>query len=310
MERVVVTGLGLVTPNGIGSEETWRSLIRGESGVAPITLFEVTPEYATRFAAEVKNFDPTLFMEKKKIKEVTRFIPFAMAATKLALEQAQLDLTEQERDTTGVFIGVGLGGLENLERCTLVLDRKGPSKISPYFIPSLIANMAAGQVSIAYGLRGPSYAHTSACSSSGHAIGEAFRWIQRGEAEVMIAGGAEATITPIGIAGFSAMFALSRRNDDPQRASRPWDRGRDGFVCGEGAGTFVLESLTRARRRGARILGEILGFSATSDAYHITKPAPDGAGAVRAMKAALADAKLAADAIDYINAHGTSTPAG
>jgi 3-oxoacyl-[acyl-carrier-protein] synthase II len=310
MERVVVTGLGLVTPNGIGSEETWRSLIRGESGVGPITLFEVTEEYATRFAAEVKNFDPTLFMEKKKIKEVTRFIPFAMAATKLALEQAQLDLTEQERDTTGVFIGVGLGGLENLERCTLVLDRKGPSKISPYFIPSLIANMAAGQVSIAHGLRGPSYCHTSACSSSGHAIGEAFRWIQHGQADVMIAGGAEATITPIGIAGFSAMFALSRRNDEPTRASRPWDRGRDGFVCGEGAGTLVLESLTRAKRRGARILAELKGFSATSDAYHITKPAPDGTGAERAMVAALSDAKLPPSAIDYINAHGTSTPAG
>src|SRR5687768_1733281 len=310
MERVVVTGLGLVTPNGIGSEETWRSLIRGESGVGPITLFEVTEEYATRFAAEVKNFDPTLFMEKKKIKEVTRFIPFAMAATKLALEQAQLDLTEQERDTTGVFIGVGLGGLENLERCTLVLDRKGPSKISPYFIPSLIANMAAGQVSIAHGLRGPSYCHTSACSSSGHAIGEAFRWIQHGQADVMIAGGAEAAITPTGIAGFAAMFALSRRNDEPTRASRPFDKGRDGFVCGEGAGTLILESLTRAKSRGANILAEIVGWGASSDAYHITKPPPGGPGAVKSMTLALVDAKVNPDQIDYINAHGTSTPPG
>jgi 3-oxoacyl-[acyl-carrier-protein] synthase II len=258
----------------------------------------------------VKDFEPSLFMERKKIKECARFIPFAMAATKMALEEANLDLSEEERDYTGVFIGVGLGGLENLERVTLTLDKKGPSKVSPYFIPSLIANMAAGQVSIAFGLRGPNFAHTSACSSSGHAIGEAFRWIREGRADVMIAGGAEATISPIGIAGFSAMFALSRRNDEPQRASRPWDRGRDGFVCAEGAGTLVLESLSRARRRGAKIFAEVTGFAATSDAYHITKPAPDGAGAVRAMQLALKDAKLNPEDIDYINAHGTSTPAG
>ncbi|HLV67460.1 MAG TPA: beta-ketoacyl-ACP synthase II [Polyangiaceae bacterium] len=310
MERVVVTGMGLVTPNGVGTEPSWQSLIRGESGVGPITLFECGPEYATRIAAEVKDFDPAAFMERKKIKEVSRFIPFAMAATRMALEQAQLDLTEEERDRAGVFIGVGLGGLENLERCTLTLKEKGPGKVSPYFIPSLIANMAAGQVSIAFGFRGPSLAHTSACSSSAHAIGEALRWMQRGEADVMIAGGAEATITPIGIGGFSAMFALSRRNDEPQRASRPWDRGRDGFVCGEGAGTLILETLTRARRRGARILGEIVGYAATSDAYHITKPAPNGAGAARAMRLALKDARLAPEDIDYINAHGTSTPPG
>src|SRR5690606_9504155 len=188
MERVVVTGMGLVTPNGVGTEPSWQSLIRGESGVGPITLFECGPEYATRIAAEVKGFDPAAFMERKKIKEVSRFIPFAMAATRMALEQAQLDLTEEERDRAGVFIGVGLGGLENLERCTLTLKEKGPGKVSPYFIPSLIANMAAGQVSIAFGFRGPSLAHTSACSSSAHAIGEALRWMQRGEADVMIAG--------------------------------------------------------------------------------------------------------------------------
>jgi len=310
MERVVVTGMGLVTPSGVGTEATWRSLIAGESAAGPITQFEADERYPSRFACEVKGFDPAEHMDRKKIKEVTRFITFAMGATKMALADADLELTEEERDTTGVFIGVGLGGLENLERCTLVLEHKGPSKITPYLIPSLIANMAAGQVSIAFGLRGPSYAHTSACSSSAHAIGEAYRWIQEGRANVMIAGGAEATITPIGIAGFSAMFALSRRNDDPQRASRPWDRGRDGFVCGEGAGTLVLESLSRAKRRGARILGEVVGFGASSDAYHITKPPPDGAGAARAMRIALADAKLAPDQIDYINAHGTSTPAG
>ncbi|HET9959418.1 MAG TPA: beta-ketoacyl-ACP synthase II [Polyangiaceae bacterium] len=310
MERVVVTGIGLVTPSGVGTEETWQSLIRGKSGVGPITLFPAGPEYATRIAAEVKNFDPAAFMEKKKLKEVSRFIPFAMGATKMALEDANLELTDEERERAGVFIGVGLGGLENLERCTLTLAQKGPGKVSPYFIPSLIANMAAGQVSIAFGFRGPSLAHTSACSSSAHALGEALRWMQRGDAEVMIAGGAEATITPIGIGGFSAMFALSRRNDEPERASRPWDRGRDGFVCGEGAGTLVLETLTRAKRRGARIYAELVGYGATSDAHHITKPAANGAGGARAMRMALKDAKLAPEAIDYINAHGTSTPAG
>jgi 3-oxoacyl-[acyl-carrier-protein] synthase II len=309
MERVVVTGLGLVTPNGIGVEQSWQSLVNGQSGVGPITLFD-TEGFATRIAAEVKGFEPAEFMERKKIKEVGRFIPFAMAATKMALEQANLDLTDEDRERAGVFIGVGLGGLENLERCTLTLEHKGPGKVSPYFIPSLIANLAAGQVSLAFGLRGPTLSHTSACSSSAHAIGEALRWMQRGDADVMVAGGAEATISPIGIAGFSAMFALSRRNDDPTGASRPWDRGRDGFVCGEGAGTLVLETLTRAKKRGARILAEVIGYGATSDAYHITKPSPNGAGGARAMRLALKDAKLAPEQIDYINAHGTSTPAG
>src|SRR5262245_47351189 len=327
MERVVITGLGLVTPNGIGVDASWSSLTQGKSAVGPITLFEAKEgTYATRIAAEVRDFEPAAFMEKKKIKEVARFIPFAMAATKMALEQADLGLTEEERDRTGVFIGVGLGGLENLERCTLTLDRRGPDKVSPYFIPSLIANMAAGQVSIAFGLRGPTLSHTSACSSSAPAIGEALRWPQRGRGQVVgaggrrgaqrghagvsVAGGAEATISPIGIAGFSAMFALSRRNDDPERASRPWDKGRDGFVCGEGAGTLVLETLTRAKKRGAKILGEVIGFGASSDAFHITKPSPEGAGGMRAMQLALADGKLNPAQIDYVNAHGTSTPAG
>ena len=310
MNRVVVTGIGLVTPCGVGTEATWQSLISGVSGVGPITLFDATPDYPTRFAAEVKGFDATLWAERKKLKEMARFIPFSLGATRMALDAAALELTEAERDRVGVFIGVGLGGLENLEKVTLILDRKGPGKVSPYFIPSLIGNMAAGQISIAHGFRGPTLAHTSACSSSAHALGEATRWIQEGRAEVMVAGGAEATISPIGIAGFSAMFALSRRNHEPERASRPWDKGRDGFVCGEGAGTLVLESLGHARKRGARVLAEITGYAASSDAYHITKPAPDGAGAVQAMRGALSDAKLAPDALDYINAHGTSTPAG
>ncbi len=310
MERIVVTGIGLVTPNGVGTDATFQSLINGRSGVGPITQFDATEQYTTRIAAEVKDFDPAAFMERKKIKEVSRFIPFAIAATRMALEQADLNLTEEERDLAGVFIGVGLGGLENLERCTTTLNTKGPGKVSPYFIPSLIANMAAGQVSIAFGLRGPCMAHTSACSSSAHAMGEALRSMQRGDTEVMVVGGAEATITPIGIAGFGAMFALSRRNDAPERASRPWDKGRDGFVCGEGAGTLIFESLTRAKKRGARILAEVSGYAATADAYHITKPAPEHAQAARAMQMALKDAKLNPEQIDYINAHGTSTPVG
>jgi 3-oxoacyl-[acyl-carrier-protein] synthase II len=310
MERVVVTGIGLVTPNGVGTESTFRSLMNGESGVGPITQFEATDEYATRFAAEVKSFDPTHYIAKKKVKELCRFITFSLAASKMAIEAAGLDLTEEERDRAGCFIGVGLGGLENLERVTLVLRDRGPSKVSPYFIPSIIGNLAAGQVSIEHGLRGVSYCHTSACASSAHALGEAFEWIRSGRSDVMIAGGAEATITPIGVAGFNAMFALSRRNDEPKRASRPFDRDRDGFVIGEGAGTLVLESLTRARKRGATILGEVTGWGATSDAYHITKPAPNHQFAASAMRLALQYSKLNPEDVGYINAHGTSTPAG
>jgi 3-oxoacyl-[acyl-carrier-protein] synthase II len=310
MERVVVTGIGMVTPVGVGAEASFANLLKGQSGVGPITLFPIDERYPSRIAAEVKNFDPTLYMERKKLKEVARFIPFAVAATDMALKQANLNLTDAERDDVGVFIGVGMGGLENLEKCTLTLEHKGPGKISPYLIPSLIANMAAGQVSIQFDLRGPSLAHTSACSSSAHAIGEAMRWIQYGRAEIMVAGGAEASVAPTGISGFSAMFALSRRNDDPTRASRPWDLDRDGFVCGEGAGTLILESLSHAQRRGAKILCEIKGYAATSDAHHITKPLEEGRGAARAMQKALLDAKLNPEQIDYINAHGTSTPLG
>jgi 3-oxoacyl-[acyl-carrier-protein] synthase II len=316
MERVVVTGIGVISPNGIGTDATWGSLLRGESGVGPITQFEATSDYTTRFAAEVKNYPAEQYMPKKKLKEVSRFITFAMGATKMALQEAGLlgengvALTEEQRLRTGCFIGVGLGGLESLERVVLVLHNKGPSKVSPYFIPSIIGNLAAGQVAIEFGLNGPSYCHTSACASSAHAIGEAVEWIRRGSADVMVTGGAEATITPIGIAGFSAMFALSRRNDEPTKASRPWDRDRDGFVCGEGAATLILESLTHAQKRGANIICEVTGWSATTDAFHITKPAPEHKFAANAMRLALADAKLNPEQIDYINAHGTSTPAG
>lgn len=310
MERVVITGIGAVTPVGIGADNTYDALMAGKSGAGPITLFETDERFPTRIAAEVKGFNAADWMEKKHLKECSRFIPFALASTKMALTQADLGLTDEEREGVGVFIGVGMGGLESLQECSLTLDHKGPKKISPYLIPSLIANMAAGQVSIAHGFGGPSFAHTSACSSSAHAIGEAFRWIQYGRSDVIVAGGAEATIAGIGIAGFSAMFALSRRNNEPERASRPWDVDRDGFLCGEGSGTLILESLTRAQRRGATILAELKGYSATSDGYHITKPAPSGRGAVRAMGLALKDAQLAPTDIDYLNAHGTSTPAG
>jgi 3-oxoacyl-[acyl-carrier-protein] synthase II len=309
MERVVITGIGLVTPNGIGTAETWRSVVDGQPGIANITLFDAS-EYNSRFAGEVKNFDPTQFIEKKKVKEMARFIQLSMAASKLAFQDAHLELSEEDREKAGCFIGVGLGGLEGIEAMGRKLAEKGPSKISPYFIPSVIANLAAGQVSIAFGLRGPSYCNTSACSSSAHAIGEAFEWIRRGRTDLMIAGGAESTITGLGVGGFCAMFALSRRNDNPAGASRPFDKGRDGFVIAEGAGTVVLESLTRAKRRGATIYAELTGYGATSDAHHLTQPAPEGAGAQRAMRMALEDAKVTPTAVDYINAHGTSTPQG
>jgi 3-oxoacyl-[acyl-carrier-protein] synthase II len=309
MERIVVTGLGLVTPNGIGTEATWQSVLAGKGGVRSITAFDTTG-YSCKIAAEVLNFEAAEFMPRRKIKEMCRFTQFSMAATKMAIEDAGLELTEEERLRAGCFIGVGLGGLENLERVTLMLNQKGPDKVSPYFIPSIIGNLAAGQVAIEYGLHGPSYCHTSACASSAHSIGEALEWLRRGRVDVMVCGGAEATITPIGIAGFSAMFALSRRNDEPERACRPFDAERDGFICGEGAGTLILETATRAKRRGARILCEVSGWGATTDGYHITKPTPNHVHAARAMRHALEDARIEPQQIDYVNAHGTSTPVG
>jgi 3-oxoacyl-[acyl-carrier-protein] synthase II len=309
MERVVITGIGLVTPNGIGTAESWRSITDGQPGIAAITLFDASA-YSSRIAGEVKNFEPTQFIEKKKIKEMARFIQLSVAASKLALRDGHLELSDEDRDKAGCFIGVGLGGLEGIEAMGRTLAEKGPSRISPYFIPSVIANLAAGQVSIALGLRGPSYCNTSACSSSAHSLGEAFEWIRRGRTDLMVAGGAESTITGLGVGGFCAMYALSRRNAEPGRASRPFDRQRDGFVIGEGAGTLVLESLSRAKRRGAKIYAEVTGYGATSDAYHLTQPPPDGEGAQRAMRMALGDAKLNPNEIEYINAHGTSTQQG
>lgn len=309
MNRVVITGIGLVTPVGIGRQESWEALLAGQSGAAPITIFDAA-SFRVRFACEVKGWDGTKFIEKKKLKEMDRFIEFACGAASMAMKDAALELTEEEREAAGCFIGVGLGGLMTLEKTKTTILEKGPQKVSPYSIPGIIANLAAGQVSMAHGLRGPSYCITSACSSGAHAIGEAFEWIRRGRAEVMVTGGAEATVTPVGIGGFEAMFALSRRNEEPTLASRPFDKGRDGFVCGEGAGILVLESLERATKRGAKIYAEVTGYGASSDAYHLTQPAPHGEGAQRSMKMALKDAGLSPDKIDYLNAHGTSTPVG
>ncbi|MFO0757783.1 MAG: beta-ketoacyl-ACP synthase II [Byssovorax sp.] len=309
MERVVITGIGLVTPNGIGTEQTWRSVLAAESGIAPITLFDATT-FTTRIAGEVKGFDPERWIPKKKLKEMGRFAHLSVAASHLCIDDAGITLTDEDRELCGTFIGVGIGGLEYLYQHSVTLHTKGPSKVSPYFIPTVIANLAAGQVAMALNLRGPSYCNTSACSSSAHSLGEAFEWIRRGRTPIMLTGGAEAAVIGLGIGGFGAMFALSRRNDDPTTASRPWDKGRDGFVCSEGAGSLLLESLSHAKARGARIYAEVTGYGASCDAYHITKPAPDGEGAQRAMKMALTDARLAPSDIDYINAHGTSTPQG
>jgi 3-oxoacyl-[acyl-carrier-protein] synthase II len=311
MERVVITGIGLVTPLGIGTEASWKGLLEGESGAGPITHFD-TEQFRCRIAAEVKNWDPVAagFIEKKKLKEMDRFTEFALGAAKLAVQDAGLELTEEERDRAGCFVGVGLGGLHTLERAKQTLMEKGPQRISPYSIPGIIANLAAGHITMAHGLRGPSFCTTSACSSGAHAIGEAAEWMRRGRTDVMVVGGAEATVTPVGIGSFEAMFALSRRNDDPKTASRPFDKDRDGFLCGEGAGILVLETATRAKKRGAKIYAEVTGYGASSDAHHLTAIAPGGAGAVRSMRMALDDAKLSPDAVDYVNAHGTSTPIG
>ncbi len=309
MERVVITGLGLVTPLGVGTSETWRALLAGESGIGPITRFDCS-EFRVRIGGEVKGWDPSRWIDKKKNKEMDRFTEFAVGAAAMAVADAKLELTDAARERAGCFVGVGLCGLFTLEKTKETVMTKGSGKVSPYSIPGIIANLAAGQVAIAQGLKGPSYCTTSACSSGAHAIGEASEWIRRGKVDVMIAGGTESTITPVGIAGFEAMLALSKRNDDPQRASRPFDKGRDGFVCGEGSGILVLESLTHAKKRGAAIYAEVTGYGASTDAYHITQPAPDHEGAQRAMRMALEDARVSPDAVDYVNAHGTSTPIG
>lgn len=309
MERVVVTGIGIISPLGLDAHSTWQALLAGKSGVGPITAYDASA-FRVRIAAEVKGWDPLVYTDKKRVKEMDRFTEFAVGAAAMAVQDAGLELTEEEKDEAGCIIGVGLGGIQTLERTKETVMTKGPTKISPYSILQIISNLAAGQVSLRHQLRGPSYCTTSACSSSAHALGDAYDWIRTGRAPVMIAGGAEATISPVGMGGFEAMMALSKRNDDPTRASRPFDRDRDGFVCGEGSAVFVLESLTRAKARGAKIYGELTGYGATSDAFHSTQPAPKHAGAQRAMKQALRVAGLNPEQIGYINAHATSTPIG
>jgi 3-oxoacyl-[acyl-carrier-protein] synthase II len=311
MRRVVVTGIGLITPLGVGLEATWTSLVSATSGVGPITLFDATG-YRTRFAAEVKGFSPDDHIDRRKQKELDRYSQFAVATAVMAWRDAAMSdaLTQTERNRFGCIVGVGIGGIETIEKHHKVLLEKGPGRVSPYFVPAAISNMAAGQVAMRLGLRGVNYCTSSACASGAHALGEAFRYIQRGIADVMLAGGAEAPITPLGIAGFNAMLALSTRNDEPTRASRPWDRNRDGFVLGEGAGILVLEERERALARGATVYAEVLGYGATDDAHHVTQPAPEAEGAQRAMREAMHDGSIAYQRVGYINAHGTSTVQG
>jgi 3-oxoacyl-[acyl-carrier-protein] synthase II len=304
-----VTGVGLVTPVGIGVDPTWEAIKNGRSGIRPIQAFDAAL-FNCRIAGEVTDFDPSLYIEKKEIKKMGRFIQFAIAATEFALQNSDFRVLPEEAERTGVLIGSGIGGFEVIEREHRTLLEKGPSRISPFFIPATIINLASGQVSIRTGAKGPNSATATACTTSSHAVGDSYRLIQRGEADVMICGGTEAAVTPLGIGGFAAMRALSQRNDDPCRASRPWDLDRDGFVVGEGAGILILEDYDHAVRRGANMLAEVVGYGMSGDAYHITSPSEDGDGAYRVMRNALADAAIEPHQIDYINAHGTSTPLG
>ena len=307
--RVVVTGIGLVSSLGIGTDANWQAIRAGRSGVGTITKFDAT-QFATRIAGEVKNFDPLAFIEKKDVKKMDIFIQYAIAASQFAMDDAKLEITPDLSRRTGVFIASGIGGFTTIEREHKALLEGGPRKISPFFIPSAIINLAAGQVSIRFGAKGPNSATCTACSASAHAIGDAFEIIKRGAADVMIAGGSEAAITPMGIGGFGALRALSTRNDAPARASRPFDRDRDGFIVGEGAGVVILEEYELAKARGARIYAELVGYGMSADAYHITAPSEDGDGAFRVMTEAIESAGVTTADVDYINAHGTSTPQG
>jgi 3-oxoacyl-[acyl-carrier-protein] synthase II len=304
-----VTGVGLLTPLGIGTDSSWEAILAGKSGIGPITQFDATA-FSCRIAGEVKGFDPADYIEKKEIKKMGRFIQFAIAASDFAMQSSGLKVSPEIAEQVGVYIGSGIGGFEVIEREHLTLLQHGPRRISPFFIPATIINLASGYVSIRTGAKGPNSATATACTTSAHSIGDSFRIIQHQDADVMIAGGAEAAITPMGVGGFAAMRALSTRNDDPARASRPWDKDRDGFVMGEGAGIMVLEELEHARRRGAPILAEIVGYGMSADAYHMTQPAPEHEGGFRVMRNALRDAKLDASVVGYVNAHGTSTPIG
>ena len=305
--RVAVTGVGMVSPVGLDTCETWEALLQGRSGVGYVTRFD-TSKFPTKIAAEVKGFDPLLYLIPKEVRKMDLFIQYAISASDYAVDASGLEITPENGERVGVFIGSGIGGFGIIEREHNNFLARGPRRISPFFIPSTIVNLAAGQVSIRLGAMGPNSATCTACSAGSHALGDSFRMIQRGETDVMIAGGTEAAITPMGMGGFAAMRALSKRNDAPEKASRPFDRNRDGFVMGEGAGILVLEELEQARRRGAEILAEVVGYGMSGDAHHITSPPEDGSGAVRAMRKTLEDAQVSPDEVDYINAHGTSTP--
>jgi len=304
--RVVITGVGLVLPQGVGNDSVWEKICEGVSGVGPITKFDATG-FETRIAAEVKDFRPEDFIEPKEIKKMDIFIHYALAATRIALDDSGLEIDEESSERIGVIVGTGLGGLTTIERYHKVLLERGPQRITPFFIPMLIANEASGQIAIHYGAKGPNLCVVTACATGAHSIGDAFRCIQYGDADAIIAGGVEATITPLAVAGFNAMKAISTRNDEPERASRPFDSDRDGFVMGEGAAIMVLEELEHARKRGAKVYAEIIGYGYNSDAYHLAAPDPDGDGAARCMRMALMDAKISPEEVDYINAHGTST---
>jgi 3-oxoacyl-[acyl-carrier-protein] synthase II len=307
--RVVVTGVGLVCACGIGTEESWRAMLAGQSGIGPITHFDSTG-FDCRIAGEVKGFDPLNWVEKKELKKMGRYIQLGLAAADFAMKMSGLAIGPDDADSTGVYIGSGIGGFDVIEREHSKLLAGGPGKISPFFIPATIVNLAAGHVSIRYGARGPNSATATACSASAHAVGDSFKIIQRGDAEVMICGGTEAAITAMSVGGFAAMRALSTRNDEPGRACRPWDAGRDGFIIGEGSGILILEWLEHAQKRGANILAECAGYGMSGDAFHITQPAEQGDGAYRVMKATLKDAGISPDEVSYVNAHGTSTPIG
>jgi 3-oxoacyl-[acyl-carrier-protein] synthase II len=309
--RVVITGVGLVTPVGADVESSWSALLSGVSGCGPITHFETTEEYATRIACEALDFDPEAYLDRKEVRRYDRFAQLAIAAAAQGMEAAGLDSDGRKvvpPERIGVIFGSGIGGIATCEEQCWILNNRGPKRVSPFFVPMFIPDIAAGLISIRFGARGPNYATVSACASSAHALGEAFRVIQRGDADIMISGGSEATITPLTIAGFASMKAMSTRNDEPATASRPFDATRDGFVIGEGAGCLILEALETARDRGADIVAEVVGYGASADAHHITAPAPEGEGAQHAMRVALSDANAAPEDVDYVNAHGTSTP--
>jgi 3-oxoacyl-[acyl-carrier-protein] synthase II len=307
--RVVVTGIGMISPLGIGNEPTWQGLLEGKSGIDKITKFDAT-NYSCRIAGEVRGFDPAAWIDKKEVKKSDTFIHYAVAAAQMAADDSKLDFAQADSDRVGVIVGSGIGGLPLIEETHAKLLERGPSRISPFFIPGLIVNLASGHISIRFGCKGPSSAPATACATGAHAIGDAMKIIQRDEAEVMFAGGSEAVVTPLAVGGFAAMRALSTRNDEPQRASRPWDKDRDGFVMGEGCGIVILEEREHAIARGARIYCEVTGYGMSSDAYHITSPSEDGSGMIRVMQRALKDAALKPEDIQYINAHGTSTPVG